>query len=116
MALKKFCRKSGCANLTKGGYCEDHQEEVGAYDRDRGTAAQRGYDHKWRLARTGFLRKHPLCIHCRNNGRLNAATVVDHIIPHRGDKGLFWDRANWQPLCASCHSIKTVKEDGGFGN
>jgi len=32
------------------------------------------------------------------------ATVVDHRIPHRGDKRLFWDRNNWEPLCASCHS------------
>jgi 5-methylcytosine-specific restriction endonuclease McrA len=36
---------------------------------------------------------------------------VDHIIPHRGDKRLFWHRANWQPLCAPCHnSIKQRQE------
>ncbi|WP_353056028.1 hypothetical protein [Mesobacillus subterraneus] len=28
---------------------------------------------------------------------------------------LFWNVHNWQSLCASCHSSKTVKEDGGFG-
>ncbi|WP_144469068.1 HNH endonuclease signature motif containing protein, partial [Bacillus pumilus] len=36
--------------------------------------------------------------------------------PHKGDKKLFWDSSNWQPLCASCHNRKTAKEDGGFGN
>jgi 5-methylcytosine-specific restriction endonuclease McrA len=36
----------------------------------------------------------------------NAATVVDHIIPHKGDRKLFWSRANWQPLCVSCHSSR----------
>lgn len=40
-----------------------------------------------------------------------AATVVDHIIPHRGDQKLFWDRSNWQALCKSCHDSKTMTED-----
>jgi len=47
---------------------------------------------------------------------VQAATVVDHIKPHRGDKTLFWERSNWQALCKQCHDIKTAKEDGGFGN
>lgn len=36
-------------------------------------------------------------------GRYVAATVVDHIVPHRGDMKLFWDRDNWQALCKACH-------------
>ncbi|MFG1378079.1 HNH endonuclease [Xanthobacter autotrophicus] len=28
--------------------------------------------------------------------------MVDHIIPHRGDKALMWDRSNWQALCPTC--------------
>ena len=47
-------------------------------------------------------------------GRRTPATVVDHIVPHKGDKKLFWDSGNWQPLCGPCHSRKTAKEDGGF--
>ena len=43
------------------------------------------------------------------------ATVVDHIIPHKGDQKLFWDTRNWQPLCKPCHDKKTATEDGGFG-
>ena len=39
------------------------------------------------------------------------ATVVDHIIPHRGDQKLFWDQNNWQALCKSCHDKKTLTED-----
>ncbi|TIX60322.1 MAG: HNH endonuclease, partial [Mesorhizobium sp.] len=39
------------------------------------------------------------------------ANVVDHIKPHRGDMRLFWNRANWQPLCTRCHSsIKQSRE------
>ncbi|MFF2156316.1 HNH endonuclease signature motif containing protein [Paenibacillus chitinolyticus] len=68
------------------------------------------------MARTGFLRKLPLCKYCKEAGKLTPSSVVDHIIPHRGNKELFWDRANWQPLCKSHHDAKTAKEDGGFGN
>ncbi len=35
------------------------------------------------------------------------ATQVDHIIPHRGDPKLFWDRNNCQGACRPCHSRKT---------
>ncbi|WP_233882799.1 HNH endonuclease [Brevibacillus laterosporus] len=44
---------------------------------------------------------------------LTGATVVDHIVPHKGDKTLFWDRKNWQPLCEQCHNRKTAREDRG---
>ena len=44
-------------------------------------------------------------------GRLVKATVVDHIIPHRGDAKLFWDEGNWQSLCKNCHDHKTMTED-----
>lgn len=41
---------------------------------------------------------------CQERGRITAATVVDHITPHKGDTALFWDQSNWQSLCASCHN------------
>ena len=51
---------------------------------------------------------------CERRGVLTPATVVDHIIPHRGDMTLFWDSANWQPLCKSCHdSDKQMLEKSG---
>ena len=37
--------------------------------------------------------------------------LLDHIIPHRGDQKLFWDRSNWQPLCEHHHNVKTMTED-----
>ncbi len=103
---KRPCRYPGCPNLCDSGvYCCEHIQY--SSDRMRGGANVRGYDARWRAARDRYLRKHPLCAECRRNGKLTPATVVDHIIPHRGDKELFWSEANWQPLCKGCHDRKT---------
>ena len=57
-----------------------------------------------------FLIENPLCVECLNMGRTEPATVVDHIVPHRGDLALFWDRrGNWQALCVDHHNRKTGK-------
>src|SRR5699024_6785952 len=66
---------------------------------------------RWQKASKAFLQSHPLCAECRKQGRYTKATVVDHIVPHRGDQKLFWDRSNWQPLCKACHDRKTWRED-----
>lgn len=115
--LKRFCAKSGCNQLVDEGYCERHKkEEHRRYDRYRESPSKRGYNSKWRTAREGWLRSHPLCVECERKGLVVLATEVDHIRAHKGDMNLFWDRNNWQSLCHSCHSAKTVREDGGFGN
>jgi len=73
-------------------------------------------DRRWRRARRDYLDAHPFCAFCQKAGRLVAATIVDHIIPHRGDRALFWRTSNWQTLCATCHSsTKQRIEAGDFG-
>lgn len=117
LAPLKPCSRVGCRELTRAIYCLTHEkDQQQSYDKERGSAASRGYDSKWRKARIRFLRNHPLCVECENENELAAATVVDHIIPHKGDKVLFWDCNNWQPLCKPHHDSKTAKENGGFGN
>lgn len=69
----------------------------------RQNSHQRGYNYKWKQARERFLRHNPLCRFCEEKGITTEATVVDHVIPHKGDKKLFWDQSNWQPLCKHCH-------------
>lgn len=82
--------------------------------REGKTTAERGYGGRWQKARATFLQRHPLCCYCQSQGRVTAATVVDHKVPHRGDQALFWDRCNWQSLCAKCHSsIKQQLEKSG---
>lgn len=110
---RRPCRALGCPNISERGsvYCKQHADlERGRQcERERGTAAQRGYDGAWQNARKGYLAKHPLCAECLKSGRYTPATVVDHIIPHRGNKGLFWDADNWQSLCKQCHDRKTAR-------
>ena len=79
-------------------------------ERQRPSAARRGYGPRWRRARQAFLKRNPLCVACRAEGRVQTATVVDHVVPHRGDAILFWDRANWQSMCKRCHDRKTARE------
>lgn len=111
------CNYFGCAELIRDGrYCDKHKKETAKQiDDRRGSAASRGYDSRWQRARVHYLRVHPLCVRCQDAGKVTAASVVDHIIPHKGDKQLFWDISNWQSLCKQCHDIKTAKEDGRWG-
>lgn len=69
------------------------------FDRTRPSSRDRGYDHEWEKARRVYLAAHPYCAMCGM-----PASIVDHIVPHKGDKRLFWDRANWQSLCVRHHS------------
>lgn len=116
-APKKPCPR--CGRLTTARYCERHQAEAEASrkvaDERRGSASSRGYDRQWRKARSRYLAEHPLCVQCLAEGRVTSATIVDHIIPHKGDRRLFWDEGNWQSLCKSHHDAKTAREDGGLG-
>lgn len=85
--------------------------QAGSWRTSEQTAVQRGYGYKWQQARAQFLRQHPLCVMCEAAGRVEAATVVDHITPHRGDQSLFWRRSNWQSLCATHHSRDKQREE-----
>ena len=116
LAAPKPCNYPGCGVLVRDGSsrCDKHKRaESRALDLRRGSSSERGYSYKWQQARKGFLRAHRLCVMCESHGEVVAATVVDHITPHKGDKALFWQRSNWQPLCKPCHDSKTATEDRG---
>jgi 5-methylcytosine-specific restriction protein A len=104
------CAHQGCPRLVPAGqkYCEEHQK---MHPEDSRSASTRGYGRKWQKASKAFLVSHPLCEECLRHGRYTKATVVDHIVPHRGDSKMFWDRNNWRALCKRCHDQKTGRED-----
>lgn len=77
----------------------------------RPSSRQRGYTARWGRARATYLTNHPLCVMCAAMGRITAASVVDHIVPHKGDPSLFWDSANWQALCAAHHNRDKQRQE-----
>lgn len=119
------CSCSRCPNAVRppARYCDAHK----GYERaiaprhearqpdNRPSAAARGYDAKWRAASKEFLAAHPYCEcdTCLRLGRLLPASVVHHMIPHRGDMQLFWDQANWRAMSKRCHDRHTSSTKRG---
>lgn len=115
-ALQRPCARPGCHNLVDSGLCDDCARER---ERQRGSAHARGYTRRWEKYRLWFLHRNPFCgdrlpgtaatmdSRCAVEQRVTIARVVDHIVPHRGDQRLFWERTNHQSLCKDCHDAKT---------
>ena len=57
----------------------------------------------WRQTRAAQLRQHPLCRMHLELGQTVEASVVDHIVAHKGDVQRFVDWSNLQSLCKACH-------------
>jgi 5-methylcytosine-specific restriction protein A len=86
---------------------------VAPTQRIRSHQVERMSSRPWSRLRAHVLSSHPLCAHCRREGRVSAATDVDHIVPlWRGGSN---DLANLQPLCGPCHAVKTAGEAGERG-
>ena len=102
-----LCAEPGCRRLTRSSRCADHRRT--ANDVARGKKNRKLYNRRWEKSRTRYLAKHPLCVTCLANGKTAAATEIGHIVPHGGDLELFWRSDNWQVLCKSGHSRKTVR-------
>jgi 5-methylcytosine-specific restriction protein A len=55
-----------------------------------------------------LARRAPLCIECLREGRTEAATEWDHVVPlHLGGAD---HESNLQGLCHECHKAKTSRE------
>ena len=119
---KKPCRHFGCRFLTDNAYCANHkpahdakmqkrlEERRAKFDNNRPSFRERGYSSLWDRQARIYLHANPLCVHCDRMGLTVSSKEVDHMVPHKGDSGLFWSKDNWQALCKSCHSKKTRKE------
>ena len=105
------------------------QERVGRQPPDRKKSAHaRGYGKRWQKFRKVIILEHikengPVC-GCGCGERIITGfprhpdnAEIDHIKAVYGpDDPLFWKEGNHQVLRKSCHSLKTVAEDGGFGH
>ena len=104
------CKKPGCFALTSEGYCPEHKPKKAAR---RESAEYHSWYNKpiWKNdLRPAQLMRQPFCCSCQTEGRRTRATVVDHVIPFRGDWLLFVDPRNHQSLCKNCHDRKTALE------
>ncbi|AXQ93192.1 HNH endonuclease [Cereibacter sphaeroides] len=69
---------------------------------------------RWQRLRWSVLVRDLFTCQREGCGRLEADTsllVADHKIPHRGDEALFWDAANLQCLCKTCHDRDKQREE-----
>jgi 5-methylcytosine-specific restriction protein A len=69
---------------------------------------------RWRTLRAVQLSASPVCRLCEGEGRTTAATVCDHVSPHRGDVESFW-RGPFQSLCVHCHNTTKQREEARQG-
>ena len=111
-AAPHACSHPGCRTLTTERHCEAHRKqhhrEINA--RRRGSSTALGYGRQWQKTRLAVLTDEPLCRFCNEQGKTVAATEVDHI-----DGNSFNNEGeNLRPLCKSCHSRRTAR-DQAFG-
>lgn len=116
-AALKPCRHPGCPNPTANVYCEQHQGaqkiQREYFDKQRGSAARRGYGRLWQAIRLRILARDPICSNPFNlENHIVISTEVDHKVP-RSSGGDDSDD-NLQGVCTSCHSRKTATEDSTF--
>ena len=115
LRMKRPCRYPSCPELVEAGYCKAHEkyqkETARRKDRERGTRTERGYDNTWLRLRDYILRREPLCRECRKQGMIVIAEHVHHIDGDVRNRSM----ENLAPLCQSCHSRITNREQGGWG-
>lgn len=113
---KTICTYPACRQLIPsgtGGRCEQHKRPARQRQPDtRPSSRERGYSTAWDKASRAYRREHPLCVACLARGIVKPSEHTDHVVPHEGDEGRFWDVGNWQALCAACHTRKTIRESG----
>jgi 5-methylcytosine-specific restriction enzyme A len=83
-----------------------------ARDRDRGTAAQRGYGSRWARYSKWYRQVHAVCMLCEAEGISKLADVVDHIKPADKFPNEFWNPENHRSLCRrhnAEHAIECAK-------
>ena len=73
-----------------------------------GTSAARIRGYTLQRLRQRLFDEQPLCVYCLELGRIEPATIRDHIVP-LAEAGADLE-ANTQALCAACHDRKSAAE------
>jgi len=112
---KRPCSYPGCPKLTDDMYCESHKSVVNKnynkYERD--PTSNKRYGRAWKRIRDRYIKAHPLCEECKEQGRLTLAEEVHHVLPL--SKGGGNESSNLMSLCKSCHSSITAESGDRWG-
>jgi 5-methylcytosine-specific restriction protein A len=104
------CSAPQCPGLVRAGVCSVcgpvRAQRSSHYDRERGSSAARGYGGRWQSVRRMFLRSSPVCVDCKAQGAVTAATEAHHVIARRN--GGSDEESNLLALCKACHSRRTA--------
>jgi 5-methylcytosine-specific restriction protein A len=113
---RKPCSVPGCPEIIEPGRsrCPAHDRQA---DRDRGTAAERGYNSRGHQRfRQAVLAADPVCVECRQRW----STVADHWPRSRReliDAGLDPNDPRYgRGLCKPCHDRSTGRAQPGGWN
>ncbi len=101
---KRPCSFPNCPKLTDGRFCEEHKrKENKRYEKyDRNPEVKKRYGKAWRRVRSSYVKTHPFCEMCFEEGVLIPVEEVHHKIPL--SEGGTHDIDNLISLCKSCHS------------
>lgn len=120
--IKYNCSYPGCYTLVDEprSYCERHKaywemlkaKRLADAKAHRWAGAERPNDMlyntaEWRKLSKQVRQANPLCARCDATEDL----AVHHIIPPKGDRGLFFDPENLVVLCKECHDRVTSAEN-----
>ena len=103
----RVCRVCGVVSPTN--YCERHQRVKTAAPDSRPSASARGYDRQWRAFRARYLKHHPLCVDCSQQGQTTPANEVHHVRKLATDRAGRFDVANLMALCEWHHKTRTMR-------
>jgi 5-methylcytosine-specific restriction protein A len=106
LAPLRACPVPGCAVLVRRGRCRLHAvaKEHARPNRDV---------RQWYCTPLWFQVRQQVLVDaaytCAQCGVIQANLAVDHIEKHHGNLDVFWNRANLQALCPTCHGRKTAR-------
>lgn len=108
MKVKK-CAEPGCSELlsdTRGSTCRCPEHQLIPFQTASRSNEILYRTPEWKILRNRIIDKFLECKICRSTTHLE----VDHIIPPRGNRDLFFDEDNLQVLCTIHHRLKTNEE------
>ena len=98
------CAYPNCPKLTHNRYCPEHTKLANKqYERyGRKYKPSKRYGRAWKRIRDSYIKTHPFCERCFEQGILVPVDEVHHKVPI--SQGGTHDRNNLMSLCKSCHN------------